>query len=278
MGHVEALLHRRARGDGGIPALDVRVVVQVDALPLEGIAPRPGRDVGDRVVAGDVLVVGEALVEHAVEAFGLVGVSIFGIGRLARIEVQEVVRLADTLVLISEGRVAASGAVEDIMGRLDLGPLTGRYEAGAVLTPTVAGQAPEHHLTRLDLLGHDMYVPQIHMEQGQRVRLRVRARDVSIALKRPQGTSVLNILPATVSEVEADLAGAHVELALRVTPASSENGRAQTVLARVTRKSLTDLALAPGKPVFALVKAVAIDRHSLGGHGLGAKRNIPADG
>ncbi len=192
--------------------------------------------------------------------------------------VEEVVRLSDTLVLISEGRVAASGAVEEIMGRLDLSPLTGRYEAGAVLTPTVAGQAPEHHLTRLDLLGHDMYVPQIHVDRGERVRLRVRARDVSIALKRPQGTSVLNILPATVSEVEADLAGAHVELALRVTPAPSANGRAQTVLARVTRKSLADLALAPGKPVFALVKAVAIDRHSLGGHGLGAKRNIPADG
>ena len=191
--------------------------------------------------------------------------------------VEEVVRLSDTLVLISEGRVAASGAVEEIMGRLDLSPLTGRYEAGAVLTPTVAGQVSEHHLTRLDLLGHDMYVPQIHMERGQRVRLRVRARDVSLALERPQDTSVLNILPATVSEVETDPSGPHVELALRVTAAPPANERAQTVLARVTRNSVADLALAPGKPVFALVKAVAIDRHSLGGHGAGAKRNIPAN-
>jgi len=184
---------------------------------------------------------------------------------------EEVVRLSDTLVLISDGTAVAQGAVEDIMGRLDLGPLTGRYEAGAVLSPTVAGQVPEHQLTKLDLLGHQMFVPQVDLEPGTTVRLRVRARDVSLALTRPVGTSILNIMPTTVSEFETDN-GPHVEVALKVTPQDGHNGAAQIVLARITQKSLHDLGLAPGKPVYALIKAVAIDRHSLGGHGAGTQR------
>jgi len=187
--------------------------------------------------------------------------------------VEEVVRLSDTLVLISNGQVAAQGAVEDIMGRIDLGPLTGRYEAGAVLSPTVDAHVDEHHLTKLNLLGHDMFVPSVDLAQGQRVRLRVRARDVSLALARPEGTSILNILPCTVREIQSG-AGSHVEVALSVTAMtnnSSEN-TPQTVLARITQKSLSDMQLAPGKSVHALIKAVAIDRHSLGGHGAGTNR------
>jgi len=190
--------------------------------------------------------------------------------------VEEVVRLSDTLVLISQGRVAAQGNVEDIMGRIDLGPLTGRYEAGAVLNPVVKDQVPEHHLTRLNMRGHDMFVPAVDLPAGRCVRLRVRARDVSLALKRPDNTSILNILPCTVREIDS-ASGVHVEVALSVTPADGAPGRLddtpQTVLARITQKSLHDLKLRPESPVYALIKAVAIDRHSLGGHGTGTRRS-----
>ena len=187
--------------------------------------------------------------------------------------VEEVVRLSDTLVLISNGHVAAQGDVEEIMGRIDLGPLTGRYEAGAVLTPSVEAQVSEHHLTKLSLLGHDMFVPAVDLALGQRVRLRVRARDVSLALTRPEGTSILNILPCTVREIQSG-PGSHVEVALSVTPrgADTPTSNPQTVLARITQKSLTDMKLKTGKPVHALIKAVAIDRHSLGGYGAGTNR------
>ena len=63
-----ALLHGRAVGDRDVPALDVGILVEVDGLPLVARDPRPGRDVGDRVVARHVLVVLELLVEHAIEA------------------------------------------------------------------------------------------------------------------------------------------------------------------------------------------------------------------
>jgi len=197
--------------------------------------------------------------------------------------IEEVVRLSDTLVLIADGRVAAQGTVEDLMARLDLAPLTGRYEAGAVLTPTVAGHQTDHHLTRLSLLGHDMYVPALDMAPGTPVRLRVRARDVSLALTRPTDTSILNILACRVHEIETRNGEhnnsaldktSHVEVALRVTAKNdgTANTHPQTVLARITRKSLHDLKLARQTPVYALIKAVAIDRHSLGGLGRGAKR------
>ena len=56
--------------------------------------------------------------------------------------------IATTLVLMSEGKVAAVGPTADIMQRLDLYPLTGRAEAGAVVAATV--ERHEILLERLD--------------------------------------------------------------------------------------------------------------------------------
>lgn len=187
--------------------------------------------------------------------------------------VDEVVRLADTLVLVDGGSVKAQGLVEDIMGRLDLAPFTGRYEAGAVLAAQVTDHDADLGLTHLSLLGHKLYTPQVDLDVGQTVRLRIRARDVALALSPPTGTSILNQLPVTVREIVTDT-GPHAEVALTVVPAPEHEGaKAQTVLARITRKSLADLGLQPGAAAHVLIKAVAIDRHSLGGLGRGAKRN-----
>jgi len=131
--------------------------------------------------------------------------------------VDEVVRLADTLVLLDGGRVHAQGRVEDLMGRLDLGPLTGRYEAGAVLNAQVSGVEAEHGLTRLDLLGHILYTPAVDVAAGAAVRLRIRARDVALALSPPTGTSMLNLLPVTVREIFTD-DGPHAEVAMTIDP------------------------------------------------------------
>lgn len=189
--------------------------------------------------------------------------------------VDEVVRLADTLVLVDDGRVKAQGLVEDIMGRLDLAPFTGRYEAGAVLGAQVAGHDAKLGLTRLTILGHTLYTPQVDVAVGDTVRLRIRARDVALALVPPGQTSILNQLPVHVHEIVTE-GGPHAEVALTVTPSKDhEDAKPQTVLARITRKSLIDLGLNPGTSAYVLIKAVAIDRHSLGGLGHGAKRNTP---
>jgi molybdate transport system ATP-binding protein len=176
----------------------------------------------------------------------------------------EVIRLADTMIILSDGRVAAAGAVEDLMTRLDLRPLTGRYEAGAVLSVIVAGQDRTFALTELAFAGQRLVVPALDAPLGTKLRVRIRARDVSLSLHRPTETSVLNIFQCRVREIESG-AGPQVDIALDV---GTQTG--SSLLARITRRSLHQLELIPGKSVFALVKAIAVDRHSLGGAGIKA--------
>ncbi|MGH8686537.1 MAG: molybdenum ABC transporter ATP-binding protein [Burkholderiales bacterium] len=169
--------------------------------------------------------------------------------------IDEVVRLADTVALVSEGRVRAIGPVAEMAGRLDLRPHLGRFEGGAVIEATVAEQDLDMGLARLVFPGGELYAPDVDALAGTPVRVRIRARDVALALSRPMDASFLNVLAGTVTAVGED-AGASVDVQLAVggTP----------VIARITRKSCMALGLAPGKSVYALVKAVAIDRHSVG--------------
>ncbi len=165
----------------------------------------------------------------------------------------EVIRLADTLVLLDGGRVAAAGSVTELLGRLDLQPLTGRYEAGAVLTATLKGHDRRHHLSELDLGGTTLWVTPLSAAPGTRVRLRIRARDVAIALSPPRDISIQNQLAGTI--VELRRAAPFVDLAIEVA--------GQRLWARITTRSTEQLALAVGKPVFALVKAIAVERQGM---------------
>src|SRR3546814_7393852 len=92
---------------------------------------------------------------------------------------QEIVRLADTLVLMSHGRIEAVGPLEELTSRLELRPLTGRYDAGAVVTATVAGQDKMFGLTELRFAGGRLKVPHLNLPLGQALRVRIRARDRS---------------------------------------------------------------------------------------------------
>ena len=169
--------------------------------------------------------------------------------------IEEIVRLADTLVLMSEGKVAAVGPVDELMNRLDLRPLTGRYEAGAVLTATVAEHDRTHRLTGLAFPGGTLLVPALEAAVGTQIRLRIRARDVSLALEAPKDISILNVFAGEVREI-GPVTDALVDVLVDAgTP----------IWSRITARSVAQLGLKPGRRVHALVKAVAIDRHSFGG-------------
>lgn len=171
---------------------------------------------------------------------------------------EEVVRLADTMVLMSEGRVAALGGVEELMSRLDLRPLTGRYEAGAVIAATVAGQDEEFGLTELTFARNRMLVPRLDLPDGTPIRARIRSRDIALSLDRPTDISILNVFEGVVSEVGPQ-DGPQVDVLVDI---------GVPVVARLTRRSVHGLGLVRGRKVHALIKAVAIDRHSLGGRGV----------
>ncbi|WP_282609348.1 molybdenum ABC transporter ATP-binding protein [Pelagibius sp. Alg239-R121] len=168
---------------------------------------------------------------------------------------EEIVRLADTMVLISDGQVEAVGAVDDIMGRLDLRPLTGRYEAGAVIAAQISSHDHSFGLTELQFGGGTLRIPLLDMPTGTLLRLRIRARDVSLALRPPNDISIQNVFKATIVDIGSET-GPQVDLRLDAGGAA--------VWARITKRALVTLKLEPGREVYAMVKAIAVDRHSLG--------------
>ena len=162
----------------------------------------------------------------------------------------EVDRLADTLVLLEAGRVLAAGPLEALAARTDLPALSGRRDAGAVLACTVDAHDAARGLTQLGFAGGQLEVPLRPEPAGARLRLRLRARDVAIATEAPRGISTCNILPATVRAIHpAGPHEAYVTLEIGPTP----------VLARLTRDAVARLGLAPGLEAFALVKSTAFD-------------------
>ncbi len=110
--------------------------------------------------------------------------------------VDEVTRLADTLVLLAEGRTVASGTVNEVFGRLDLRPHTGRFEASMVLTAQVIAHDENSGTTALDHPAGRMWTPTIDRPPGSMVRLRVRAREVALAVGDPGLLSIRNRLNA----------------------------------------------------------------------------------
>ena len=170
--------------------------------------------------------------------------------------IAEVTRLATTIVVMSEGRVAAIGPTAEIMGRIDLFPLTGRAEAGAILNTRVAEHDVRFGLTTLRSAAGDLRVPYIDMRLGAQLRVRIRARDVMIALEPPRGLSALNILPGTVAEI-GEAEGASVEMRL--------DCGGEALIARLTKRSVESLGLVPGRQVYAVIKSIAFDHQAFAG-------------
>lgn len=167
----------------------------------------------------------------------------------------EVSRLADDVVLMNDGRVVACAATEDIFNRADLRPYTGRFEGGALIEAHAVAHDMKYFLTTFQFSGGELVAPGVDTPVGARVRIRIRARDVTLATHRPHGLSIRNVLQGTVGSIE-DRGGAIVEVHVQVT------GR--ELLARISRQALDEMQLKPGQTVYALIKAIAFDKRSMG--------------
>ena len=160
--------------------------------------------------------------------------------------IDEVVRLADIVILLEHGSVAAAGSVQETIGR---------NQGGAVIEAIIAEQNLEWGLARLVFPGGELFTSDIDALPGERVRVRIAARDVGLTLSAPTHSSFLNVLACTVTGMgTGDGASVDVQLDANGAP----------LVSRITRKSAATLGIAPGMPVFALIKAVAVDRHSVG--------------
>ncbi len=160
----------------------------------------------------------------------------------------EVARLADHLVLLDAGCVTAAGPTRELMTRLDL-PLAHGDSAAALIDATVAQLEPAWHLSYADFSGGRISLLNQSVRLGQRVRVRIQARDVSLTLAHQEGTSVLNVFPVTITGLSEDSPG-QVMLTL--------DAGGSALLARITQKSVESLQLRPGRQVYAQVKGIAV--------------------
>jgi molybdate transport system ATP-binding protein len=179
----------------------------------------------------------------------------------------EVTRLATTLVVLADGRIAAAGPTDQVMQRLDLLPPSARAEAGSVLETKVESHDDAFGLTTLRARAGAFRVPRIDLGAGHPVRIRIRARDVIVATKAPEGLSAINILPGTVAEIgAADGPAADIRI----------DCAGEMLVARLTRHSIETLGLRAGLPVYAVIKSVAFDRRSIGApmHGAAADESL----
>ena len=160
----------------------------------------------------------------------------------------EVARLADHLVLLDEGKAVASGPLTETLARVDLPP-SFADDAGVVLATMLAGHE-EDALSRLEFAGGALLVGRRREAIGTQLRCRIHARDVSLVLERPQGSSIVNRLPAVVTAVAATDTPGHVLVQLRIGDSP--------LLARITERSRRELGIAPGLRLWAQIKGVAL--------------------
>ncbi len=161
----------------------------------------------------------------------------------------EVARLADHVVLLEAGQVLASGPAAETLVRIDLS-LDLAQDAGVPVDGVVEQVDSDYALLRLRAAGGTIHVAHPPLAPGARLRLRILARDVSIALSKPSDSSILNQLAATVVAVWPADTAAHVIVRL--------DAGGSPLLARITRRSHDQLRLGIGMQVWAQVKAVAL--------------------
>ncbi len=163
-------------------------------------------------------------------------------------QLEDVGRISDSLVLMSSGKVLGHGLVNDLMTDLTL-PLSHRPDAQSVIYGTVSRTDPEWNLTEVLCNDQTFLVPGTDIPSGNRVRLRIRATDVSVSLTPPAASSILNVVPGTVIDLR-QLDDARIDVKL--------DAAGSSLLARITRRSAQALALEPGRAVCVQVKSAAV--------------------
>jgi len=164
--------------------------------------------------------------------------------------INEILQLADLVVLLKEGKVVGAGALNEVLTSLEFRKSSSSLLVGAVLAARVANHEPQYGLTQLEFKGQFLFVPLQPVAIGQPLRVHIFSSDVSLVVGRINApTSVLNILEATIIEIR-DMDQSSVDVLLDI---------GAPLVASITRKSFANLGLKPGQHVYAHIKAVALN-------------------
>ena len=166
-------------------------------------------------------------------------------------QLDEIVQIASAMIAIRDGRILGHGPVQAMIETMDPA-ITGRFEAGALVHGKVVETRHDFAMSAMEIAGARLWLPTVgNLDLGDAVRVRIRARDVSLALSRVEGLSIRNQIPVTVVGVETD-GSPFAEVRL--------DCGGQALRARISRLAVDELALEPGQQVMALIKSVAFDR------------------
>jgi molybdate transport system ATP-binding protein len=163
----------------------------------------------------------------------------------------EVVRLAHHLVVMDAGRVVASGELANTLSQLDL-PVKLGQEAGVVIEAVVGSIESQWHLTRMDFGGGSVWIRDPGLALGAKARVRILASDISLAREQPGKSSIQNVLQGQIDAMRDDEHPGLVLVRVKVGETA--------LLARVTKRAVSELALKPGDTVWTQVKSVALAR------------------
>ncbi|WP_231717680.1 molybdenum ABC transporter ATP-binding protein [Limnohabitans sp. 103DPR2] len=162
---------------------------------------------------------------------------------------EEVTRLADHLVVLDQGQVKAQGPVGSVLTQV-VNPVVVGEDAGALIEGCIGAVDTQWHLSRVDFEGGCVWMRDAGLPVGKAVRIRILARDVSLATTEPQNTSIQNQLRGHIQSITPDVHPSQVMVVLKC--------GAEEVLARVTKRAVDELSLQVGQPVWAQVKSVAL--------------------
>jgi molybdate transport system ATP-binding protein len=162
---------------------------------------------------------------------------------------EEVTRLADHLLVLGRGQVKAQGPVNQVLTQV-VNPVVVGEDTGALIAGHIGAVDAQWHLSRVDFEGGSVWMRDEGLTVGKAVRVRILARDVSLATSEPQNTSIQNQLRASIQSIIPDPHPSQVMVVLKC--------GAEEVLARVTKRAVNELALQVGMPVWAQVKSVAL--------------------
>jgi molybdate transport system ATP-binding protein len=162
---------------------------------------------------------------------------------------EEVARLADHLVVLDQGHVKAQGSVSAVLTQV-VNPVVVGEDAGALIAGCIGAVDAQWHLSRVDFDGGCIWMRDAGLPVGKAVRIRILARDVSLAISEPTNTSIQNQLRGSIQSITPDAHPSQVMVVLKC--------GADEVLARVTKRAVDELSLQVGQSVWAQVKSVAL--------------------
>jgi molybdate transport system ATP-binding protein len=162
--------------------------------------------------------------------------------------IEEICRLCDHLIILDQGQLRASGELQSVLVRLDIPTLAGD-EAGSVIGGEIADYDAKYDLTLVSFSSAQLWLPGKLGTNSDRLRLRIRASDISLSRDRPTRSSILNLLEVVIEDIQDTRGPTQL---VRIAAGQ------ERLIARITRRSREELSLQPGDTVIAQVKSAAV--------------------